>query len=454
MSEIRCTNCSTMNREGAAFCRSCGTGLDTPSAPEITPAQVQPTVSYEGEAGNESRQPSPPAPAEQPYDRPAASPQPLQPVPAYRPVSPPARAARPAAAGSRSWLRTSANLAAVVLGIIFVFLVSEALPVLNVSSDLLDGEKYKASLREQDVYNRFPDLFAEQMQRSQSSLEQEARLDLSGVTAADWKLIATQLVTPQWMQSQVESLIDQTFNAAKGDAAAPKLELNLTEVTQRLSGDAGFNIYKQIIATKRSCSLDDFFNIIDWMSEEPGVRLPICNIPPFLTDIAALIGGYENGDELIKDLLKELPGAIPATVSLSDFFSLRMDRVAGWVNNFRIVAWISLLLALAALLGMLISPFVRTLKGWLLSWGACLAAAGMVCLLISQVLPYTLGGLIVGAFSGEIAPSLAKIILETGRSVTASGATSLAWQSGAMLLVGLAMAGAGALVWGVGKYRS
>jgi len=347
-----------------------------------------------------------------------------------------------------------ANLAAVILGFIFVFLVSEALPVLNVSSDLLDGEKYKASLREQDVYNRFPDLFAEQMQRSQASLEKEARLDLSGVTAADWKLIATQLVTPQWMQSQVESLIDETFNAAKEDAAAPKLELNLTEVTQRLSGDAGFTIYKQIIASKRSCSLDDFFDIIDWISEEPGIRLPICNIPPTLTEFAALLGGYENGDELIKDLLKELPESIPATVSLSDFFSLRMDRVADWVNTMRIVAWISLLLALAALLGMLISPFVRTLKGWLLAWGACLAAAGMVCLLISQVLPYTLGGLIVGAFSGEIAPSLAKIILETGRSVTASGATSLAWQSGAMLLVGLAMAGAGALVWGIGKYRS
>ncbi len=176
MSDILCTNCSTINREGSTFCRSCGTRLDLPSAPDIPPAQVQPTVSYGGEPGYESQQPSPPTPAEMPYERSLPPPQPLPPVPAYRPVSPPARAASPAAAaGSRSWLRTSANLAAVVLGFIFVFLVSEALPVLNVSSDLLDGEKYKASLREQDVYNRFPDLFAEQMQRSQASLEKEAR---------------------------------------------------------------------------------------------------------------------------------------------------------------------------------------------------------------------------------------------------------------------------------------
>jgi hypothetical protein len=256
------------------------------------------------------------------------------------------------------------------------------------------------------------------------------------------------------MQSQVESLIDQTFNAAKEGASPPELKLSMAEVTQRLSGDAGFTIYKQIIASKRSCSLDDFFNIIDWIGEDPNVKLPICNIPPMLTEFAALLGGYENGDELIKDLLKQLPDAIPAEVSLSDFFSLRMDSVAGWVNNMKTLAWISLFLALAALLATLIAPFVRTLKGWLLTWGICLAAAGLLCLVESQLLPYTLGGLIVGAFSGSIAPSIAKIILETGRSVTASGASALAWQSAAMLLVGLAMSAAGALVWGIKKFRS
>jgi hypothetical protein len=62
----------------------------------------------------------------------------------------------------------------VVFGFLFVFLVSFALPVLNIAGDLLDGEAYKASLREQDIYARFPDLFAEQMQLSQPSLAKEA----------------------------------------------------------------------------------------------------------------------------------------------------------------------------------------------------------------------------------------------------------------------------------------
>ncbi len=227
MAEIQCSSCGTINRAGAKFCHTCGAVLPS-DVPRTVLAGDIPAAS-ESVSGDRPSPPPAASPGVPPYRPPPKSP----PVTPYQPISPPKKSA------SRSWLGMGANLAAVILGFIFVFLVSEALPVLNVSSDLLDGEKYKASLREQDVYNRFPDLFAEQMQRSQASLEKEARLDLSGVTAADWKLIATQLVTPQWMQSQVESLIDQTFNAAKEDAAAPKLELNLAEVTQRLGGDAG-----------------------------------------------------------------------------------------------------------------------------------------------------------------------------------------------------------------------
>lgn len=456
MSEISCPNCSTMNREGAAFCRNCGAKL---------PAPVSPTV-YSGPEPGAAVPPAPlvqpplAGPAQPPLAAPVVPPYagPVQP-PRARPVQPPqVGPAQPAPSGApsagRSWLSISANLVALVCAFLFVALVSFALPVLSISGDLLDGELYKTSLREQDVYARFPDLFAEQMQVSQDSLAEEARLNLAGVTAADWKLVASELVTPQWMQAQVESLIDQVFAATAAGAAPPALKLSLAEVSQRLSGEAGFNIYKQIIATKRSCSLDDFFDIIDWIGQEPGVRLPICNIPPFLTEFAALLGGYENGDELIRDLLKQLPESIPAEVALSDLFSLRMDRVSGWVDSMTILAWISLLLGLGALLATLISPIVRTLKGWLLSWGICLAVAGGICLVESQVLPYTLGGLIVGAFSSSLAPSISKIILETGRSVTEAGANSLFWLSLALLLVGLGMAAVGALAWGMGKWRS
>lgn len=341
---------------------------------------------------------------------------------------------------------------AVLFGIVFVLLVSFSLPILNLRGDLLDGEKYKAALREQQVYTRFPDLFAEQMLRSQAALGQQARINFSGITEADWKLIATELVTPQWMQTQVESLIDQIFTSAKAGAAPPQLKLSLTEVTQRLGGDSGFNIYKQIIATKRTCGLDDFFDIVDWISQEPNVKLPICNIPSLLTEFAALFGGYENGDDLIRDLLKELPDAIPKEIALSAFFSLRMDRLAAWLKILTILAWVSLLLGLGALLAMLISPYVRTLKGWLLSWGICLEAAGMVGLIASQALPYSLGGLIVGAFNKSLAPSISKIILETGRTVTQTGANALFWQAAAMLLVGLAMLAAGTLLWAQARF--
>ncbi|MBN2548659.1 MAG: hypothetical protein JXB15_05860, partial [Anaerolineales bacterium] len=399
--------------------------------------------------------PPPPPPRQSPQYQPppAYTPPPAYPQQQYRPtpVYPPPEPETPPS--KFGWLKTTTNLFAFLCGVAFVILVCLALPFLNTSERILDSEVYKKALQDENVYTRFPDLFAEQMALSQTALGKEARIDFRGVTQADWKLIATELVTPEWMQKQVESLIDEIFKATEKDAAAPTLKISLQEVTQRLSGDSGFRIYKQVIDTKEKCSLDDFFSMLDWMEDPNKGMLRICKIPPMLTDIAAFIGEYDNGDALIKDLLKELPEALPKEVSLSEFFTLPMEDVGKTVDTLKLIGGVCLFLALLALLATFISPMGRSLKGWLILWGLPLAAAGVVCLLLSFLTPSILSGVITGGFKGSIAPGVMDVIKKMVSAVVKPSATSLAVQAGLMLVAGLVMSGAGAMMWGIGKFK-
>ncbi len=322
------------------------------------------------------------------------------------------------------------------------------LPALSASTHLLDGELYKESLRSQDVYQRFPDLFAEQMLVTQPQLAQKAQIDFTGVGHDDWKLLAQALFPSGWIQAQVERLLDEIFIATEPGAAPPSLSIPLAEITQRLSSESGMLIYQQILQTKRQCNLKDFFSILGWINEEPDARLPICNIPPDLTELAAWIGEYDSGDAMIRDLLKSLPDQLPKEILLTDFIELPAGRLGGWLRAGSIFGWICLALAGLFLLFTFAAPLGRTLTGGLPLWGLPLGLAGVACLLETLLLPQASGRLILGSVKGTLAPGLTDVLLKVGEAVAESSATTLAWQAAGLLGLGVLLCGGAALVWG------
>ena len=425
MADKYCRKCGALNRETAKFCARCGAALEVYAPPPPPPPPVQTPPPWE----------APPQYAPQSYT----------PEPYYTetPLSAPKK--------KLGFLGLATNLFAWICAGVFVLLVCLSLPILNISGRIDDGNLYKEALVQQNIYNRFPDLFAGQMALSQASLGKEAHIDFTGVGKADWKIIAEELVTADWMKKQVESMIDEIFAAMKPGAASPTLKISLSEVTQKLGQDAGFNIYKKVISTKRECTLEDFFTILDWLDQNKGVNMPICNIPPDLTEFAAWFAEYENGDALIRDILKDLPKELPTEIALSDFFVLNMQGVGKLLRQAHTIGLIGLGMAVLALLFVFVSPMGRSLKGLLLLWGIPLAIAGLICMLIAWLMPYFLGASIAGAFKGTITPELQTAINEMGRYVLKSSTNAMGWQSVIMLVVGLLMSGASVFVWGVGK---
>lgn len=325
------------------------------------------------------------------------------------------------------------------------FLLGLALPILNLSGHLDDAELYKAALRQENVYQRFPDLFAAQMALSQNALGKEAQIDFRGFTADDWKLIAQELITPQWVQVQVEHLIDEIFASIQNRSTTPRLTISLAEVMQKLGGEAGFRIYKQVISTKRPCKLDDFFSMMDWLDEDPQATLPICYIPPSLVEFAAFFTDYENGDALIRDLIRELPAQIPQELALSDFFTLPLDQVGAVLRLLRVVGWLCLGLAPLTLLFTFLARSGRRLPGWLISWGVALALGGLLGLAAGFLSPRLLRSLITSNLRGVLTDALSGVTLAISQTVLAPGVKHLTWQAGGLLLFGLLMSGLGGL---------
>lgn len=429
MSANYCPQCGHANREAAKFCGACGARLPA-IVPPAAPTPVSPTERY-----------APSAPQAEEFQ--SAAPARVRPAPA----------ARPPRSGNQG-LSLGLNLLAWLAAAAAALLIILALPALSLSGRLLDGALYKEALRQENVYQRFPDLFADQMALSQAALGKEANIDFSGFTANDWKFIAQELVTPEWVQTQVERLIDEIFASAEAGGPPPSMKISLAEVMQTMSGEAGFRIYKQVIQPKRPCSLDDLFGMLDWLDEKPNGILRICRIPEGLADLMAFFADYETGDDLIRDLIKELPDQLPKELVLADFFTLPAGQAGRMLDLFRIAAGIGLGLAGLAMLLVFIAPQGRTLKGWLLLWGLPLGLAGLVCLGIALLAPTLLTGWITGGFRGDLTPALSTVLTSMSRAVVQPGARTLGLLGGGLLVIGGGLSGGGLLLFVGGRLRN
>ena len=306
-----------------------------------------------------------------------------------------------------------ARFLAFVFALLFVISAVLALLAFNAGRQITDPGLYKRILKEQRVYERLPELVAEQALYSmtyQPCVEnpEDPRClaegsgdenDSSGqggppsfftaLEQEDLEVVLTDLLPPDWLQAQADSAIDQAFAIFLSSEAPAEtaIKIPLAELKARLTGEAGLHAFFQILRTQEPCSQEQLAALLQLNATSvfSAEGLMPCRPPQALEgELAPIV------EAVLGEMARQMPAE--ATIDLSNLGGPASEGNQSPAANpgpfdnprqaFRMVRLIaSLSPLLPVVLILLVTLFgVRSLKGWLLWWGIPFLIAGLIAL--------------------------------------------------------------------------
>ena len=206
---------------------------------------------------------------------------------------------------------------AALCGILLVICAVLAFMSNNLVSVFLTPGIYKQALEAQKLYLRLPALVAEQVVYSMSysnCLENPTQCQgttpserdgappefIQNLTQEDWTSILSEIVPSDWIKNQFERIIDQTFIYLNSNQPNLDIKIPITELKDRLTGDAGYKAVLRFIHVQPACSaeqLDIFQQLI--VTNVSLDSIPVCNPPeetltrltPYIQDLLVVVAG-------------------------------------------------------------------------------------------------------------------------------------------------------------------
>ncbi|MEW5872668.1 MAG: hypothetical protein AB1894_25635 [Chloroflexota bacterium] len=345
---------------------------------------------------------------------------------------------------------TFLKTAGIICLAVFVLSVVVLLPAINAANLFFDADFYKQALRQQDAYARFPKLASEQIMSAlrsgtlsggQGGQNPGSLPFVKNMKQSDWETIVSGLVPTEWLQTQVEGLIDGFFGYLNSDAPALEMKLSMAEVKNRVRGEPGWQAILQVLKAQPPCDFLDLFDLFFGMLDEGLAGLPSCRPPAdlineFKPDIQQALGEMVDGVPDEFDAAAVVQDSLPAGSSLED---LRTG-----VRGLRALAYLGLLaplgsLALATLL------VVRSWQDWLVWWGLPLVIGGTAAFLLALATP-TLATLLivnwmVASMPAGLSQGLGLTLSSLSQALFETFATRVALQAVVIAFIGFLMAG-------------
>ncbi|MEM5773367.1 MAG: hypothetical protein AAGU05_00085, partial [Anaerolineaceae bacterium] len=158
-----------------------------------------------------------------------------------------------------------------LLMIVFVISAVSAVFLFNANSMLLQRETYKRALIRQNVYQRTPVLAAEQITYNaggdctQSACQTKTAIGLANFLGLPpdyllnldqprWEIITAALMPPEWVQTQMESIIDQIFDDLESPNQSVRASLSLESMRAGISDEKYRLVARIILETAPVCS--------------------------------------------------------------------------------------------------------------------------------------------------------------------------------------------------------
>ncbi|MBW8010705.1 MAG: hypothetical protein FVQ83_05600 [Chloroflexi bacterium] len=307
-----------------------------------------------------------------------------------------------------------AKFIAFIFSVLFIVFTPLVLIFFNFQQHLLSSDIYKSALAEQDFYDLLPSMLGEQLitglsynpceadpttcedervqQPDKDSDEEGQGGPPSYFTALDaqgWEDILTALFPEGWLQSQTESVLDQLF-ASLYNADPPPLTISTREFREHLSGSNAEDLVEQILSAFPACTEAELDQLSSLDLDEDDPQIPICQPSEEILDSAVPeLAGFLT--KLVEDIEDE------TVLSLSGSFGddnegdsgkaqttnddgpfgddplLALRRITS-IFRFSPLILITLLFFISLLA-------VRSLKTFLVWWGAPFLVGGILALI-------------------------------------------------------------------------
>lgn len=303
-----------------------------------------------------------------------------------------------------------ARLLALFFALLFVGTTTLFATSFTVRRHLLQPAPYKQALGQVNAYERAPGILA---QSTTTFLQGEAvspenGVPWAGLTQEDYEILFGHLLPGDWLQSQTEAIVDQTFLALESGRPAAPITLSLLAFKENLTGQAGTQALMDVIATRPPCpegelsALTCGFDLQEGLScRPPALTLQLCSAV-LDTALAGAAGAIPDRVE-INTLLQAMVPSADSLLETAAFYRRLILLVAGY-------GWIA-----SGLFLLLTTAFaVRSLRGWFRWWGVPLLGVSF-CLLPLAALTWLAPTWYVSAPLGDLraaAPALGQLLAD------------------------------------------
>ncbi len=348
----------------------------------------------------------------------------------------------------KSCLNSIFTLLAALCAILFVLVASLSLWVFVSERMLVSASTYKQAMRNQNIYNRLPALIAGEIvyQDQHNTSGKGLPPELKRLSQANWQTLITDLTTPESLQVQAESVIDQFIAYLNSSNATFQPKISLADFKQKLQTQAGYDAVLQIINAQPVCTTQDWEKIVNDVQTAQFENLPFCRPP---AEMLALAEPY------IRAALNDLTPAIPDSLTLANQSEPLTAQQRTDFQRVQRGIWLSLCLPVA-LLVLVVVFGVRSLSGCGFWLGVPLLLTGLGTI-VAAVVTWSLPGYMFShTASGRVtitglSPDLTQAVVDVGTSIVHTLARTVGILGGVAAVAGIGILAAGLLFGAVSR---
>jgi hypothetical protein len=250
-------------------------------------------------------------------------------------------------------------------GLLAILVILTALPaqvLFNLERKAFTTETYQQAFANDDFYARLPSILAESVHTAST---QDLPVAMQGLSQENWEAFFRDLLPPDTLKLMGDQALASVLAYVNDQGSSAVL--SLTPLKERMAGEAGVQAVLHLMQTQPACTLDEIARITMALLNSQAISL--CSPPENLYPLVLPV---------IQGQMQVAAAAVPAEVTLA-----QADGAAGKpdprdrIGVARLVMRLSPILPLALLLLLTIIA-VRSLRDWMLWWGAPLLITGLL----------------------------------------------------------------------------